>query len=370
MPKNIPKDLKIAVGHDDLTVPYAGGDKIFAAIAEIFPQADIFTSMITDQWRRRLSGRQIISTFMQKIPLKRKLQKALFLLYPIAFESIDLSDYDLVISSSSRFGHGVITKPETTHICYMHSPGRMFWEPERYFQDSPKLGKILSPLLSYLRLWDYTAAQRVDQFIANSENIARKIKKYYGREAAVIYPFVDLDRFKFAGGAAGSSGDYFLVVTRLAPWKRVDIAVQAAQEAGLPLKVVGSGPGLAHLKKLAGGKVEILGGVSDAELEELYRNCQAFIMTQEEDFGITALEAQALGKPVIAYGAGGALETVVEGKTGEFFSSQTAQALGAVLKKFKPGRYDPQACRAQAERFSQERFRKEILSLVGRSLNR
>jgi glycosyltransferase involved in cell wall biosynthesis len=354
-------DLKIAVGHDDLTVPYAGGEKVFAAIAETFPQADIFTSMITSSWRERLPGRKIATSFMQTIPLKRALQKALFMLYPLAFESFDLSDYDLVISSSSRFAHGVITRPETKHICYMHSPGRMFWEPDHYFGSNSRLKTLLTPALSYLRLWDHAAAQRVNQFIANSKNIAGKIKRYYGRDAEVVYPFVDLDRFKLGNA---KYGDYFLVVTRLAPWKKVDIAVAAANAVGAKLKVVGIGPDEKRLKKMAGPGVEILGGVPDGQATELFQNCSALIMTQEEDFGITSLEAQACGKPVIAYGAGGALETVVAGKTGEFFASQDAEALAKVLKKFDPKRYRPEDCRANAENFSKGRFQKELTRVV------
>jgi glycosyltransferase involved in cell wall biosynthesis len=379
-------DLKIAVGHDDLTVPYAGGEKVFAAIAETFPQADIFTSMITPWWANKVSNlnkartrsgiatpathdnasykRKIITSFMQRIPFKRKLQKALFMLYPLAFESFDLSDYDLVISSSSRFAHGVITRPETKHICYMHSPGRMFWEPESYFSDSPALGKILTPALSYLRLWDHAAAQRVNQFVANSKNIAGKIKRYYGRDAVVVYPFVDLERFKPGVGSQESGENYYLVVTRLAPWKRVEIAVEAANAVGAKLKVVGIGPDEKKLKKIAGPEVEILGGVPDDQATELFQNCSALIMTQEEDFGITSLEAQACGKPVIAYGAGGALETVVAGKTGEFFASQDAEALAKVLKKFDPKRYRPEDCRANAEKFSKGRFQKELTRVV------
>ena len=270
-------DLKIAVGHDDLTVPYAGGEKVFAAIAETFPQADIFTSMITPWWANKVSNlnkasneRRIITTFMQRIPFKRKLQKALFLLYPLAFESFDLSDYDLVISSSSRFAHGVITRPETKHICYMHSPGRMFWEPDHYFGSNSRLKTLLTPALSYLRLWDHAAAQRVNQFMANSKNVARKIKRYYGRDAEVVYPFVDLDRFKPINKSTSQPINYFLVVTRLAPWKKVDIAVAAANAVGAKLKVVGIGPDEKRLKALARSqepgamsKVEILGGIGD-----------------------------------------------------------------------------------------------------------
>jgi len=243
-------NLKIAVGADDLTAPYEGGGKIFAAIAEIFPQADIFTSMATPQRLEQLPGRKFLTTFMQKIPFKRKLQLPLAPFYPLAFESLDLSDYDLVISASARFAHGVITRPETKHVCFMHSPGRMFWEPERYFIDKPWLGKLLTPALSYLRLWDYTAAQRVDAFLANSQNIAIKIKRYYGREAVVVYPYVELERFTPTPAKEGE-GSYFFLLTRLVSWKRVDIAVEAAFRAGITLKIVGTGPDEKRLQGLA-----------------------------------------------------------------------------------------------------------------------
>ncbi|MEX1068249.1 MAG: glycosyltransferase, partial [Patescibacteria group bacterium] len=234
------------------------------------------------------------------------------------------------------------------------------------------LGRILSPALSYLRLWDYTAAQRVDQFVANSKNIANKIKRYYGREAEVVYPFVDLERFapRLENREQRVENSFFLVVTRLEPWKRVEIAVEAAKQAGVGLKVVGRGPDLKRLKALAKGRdrIEILGGVGDEELVKLYQNCTALVMTQEEDFGITSLEAQASGKPVIAYGAGGALETVAKGKTGDFFGEQTAESLASVLKGFKTEAYKQEDCRENAERFSKERFQKEILAIAERMI--
>ena len=390
------KNIKIAVGHDDLTVPYAGGEKVFMAIAEAFPKADIFTSMITPEWASKISNlnkdgtrseiatpasrdnvsyqRKIITTFMQSFPLKRKLQKPLFALYPLAFESLDLSDYNLVVSSSSRFAHGVITRPETKHICYMHSPGRMFWEPDFYFGPDSRLKTILTPILSYLRLWDHTAAQRVDQLIANSKNVAGKIRSYYGRDATVVYPFVDLERFKPGVGSHESGVEkYYLVVTRLASWKRVDIAVAAANAVGAKLKVVGIGPDIKRLQKLAQVKgkksdIEILGGEPDEKVTELFQNCVALIMTQEEDFGITSLEAQACGKPVIAYGRGGALETVVPGKTGEFFKEQTVDSLVEALKRFDPSKYRPEDCRKNAESFSKTRFQKELVEIASRAV--
>ncbi|MEX1061771.1 MAG: glycosyltransferase [Patescibacteria group bacterium] len=369
------KPLKIAVGCDDLTVPFEGGGKVFSAIAEIFPQADIFTSMGTPKRLAEFKNRKVLTTFMQKIPGKRSLQLALAPLYPLAFESLGFSDYDLVVSASARFAHGVITKPETKHVCFMHSPGRMFWEPEDYFGKGSKLKAILAPALSYLRLWDYTAAQRVDYFIANSQNVARKIKRYYGRESVVVHPFVELERFTPKKELEGEP--YFFLLTRLVSWKRVDIAVEAAFQAGIHLKIVGVGKDQKRLESLAKrlslgspgkGKVEFLGGAADAEVNDLFENCQAFIMTQEEDFGITPLEAQAAGRPVLAYGAGGALETVVEGKTGEFFKEQTADSLAALLRKFNSKKYDPRACRAQAEKFSKEIFQEKINSAVEEAL--
>ncbi len=391
-------NLKIALVHDDLT-QLGGGERVFLAIKDLFPKAAIYTSMASSEWVERLGGRRPHTSFMQKLPLKKKLERAYFPLYPLAFESFNFSDYDLVISSSSRFAHGIITRPETTHICYMHSPGRQFWEAHQYF-DHParkgsRLGSLLSPMLSYLRLWDRAAAQRVDYFIANSKNTARRIRKYYGRAAEVVYPFVDLERFALRSadseqliangkGKKAETTNYFLVVTRLVPWKRVDIAVKAinclntrmrgdSNGSNIRLIIVGDGPDRKRLEARSMnhesrgvGEVEFLGRVSDEELVELYRNCQALIMTQQEDFGITPLEAQAAGRPVIAYGAGGALETVLPGKTGEFFDEQTPEALAGVLRNFNPDDFDPADCRKQARRFSREAFEKNFMAQVER----
>jgi len=398
------KNLKVALVHDDFT-QFGGGESIFLAIKELFPTAAIYTSLVTKEWVKRIassqqsgaSSRKIFTSFMQKLPFKKKLQRAYFPLYPLAFESFDFSGFDLVISSSTRFAHGIITKPQTKHLCYMHSPGRMFWEPKSYFGEKSKLRILLSLALAYLRLWDFTAAQRVDQFLTNSKHTTAKIAKYYHREAKVIYPFVDLERFtpsvngtssplaisaipRFARNCKSSivNGEetinhlpltnYYLVVSRLTRWKRVDLAVKAALASNTPLKVVGDGPERSYLERLGKGRVEFLGWVSGEELAKLFAGCQALVMPQEEDFGITSLEAQASGRPVVAFKAGGALETIAVGKTGEFFYPQTVEALIFALKKFRAGRYDPQACRKNAERFSkhrfQEQFIKEVTALV------
>lgn len=365
--------LRIALVHDDL-VQNGGAEQIFLALIELFPNADIFTSMATKEWREKLGERRLVTSFMQALPFKEKLYRAYFPFDPLAFESFDLSGYDFVISHTTRFAFGVITKPETISISYVHNPGRMFWESGEYFGPDSRLKTFLSPLLSYFRLWDYTAAQRVDHFIANSKNISRKVKRFFGRDSSVIYPFVDLEKFKPADSRPelgvrsleSGAGDYFLVVTRLNRWKKVEIAIEAARRLGLHLKIVGTGPEMGKYKteKYKVGRIEFLGSVSSERLVRLYKNCRAFIITQEEDFGIAALEAQASGRSVVAYGAGGALETVVAGKTGEFFSPQTTEALIGVLKDFKPEKYDPKECRKNAERFSRERFEKEFLKIT------
>lgn len=375
------KDLKIALVHDDL-IQHGGAERLFEAMVEVWPEADVFTSMTT--WDRNPSGlddgwstRRVKTSFMQKLPFKEKLYRHYFPLYPLAFESFNLSEYDLVISSSSRFAHGVVTRPETLHICYMNSPGHMLWEPYGYFDSSP-LRFLTSPLVSYLRLWDYAAAQRVDHFIANAKTPQARIRKYYGRDSKIIYPFVDLTRFQ--GGtrqqALGNSGEkqtnayslvpnaYFLIVSRLAAWKRIDIAIEACNQLKLPLKIIGEGPDFQRLKSLAGPTVELLGRLTDEEVVRYYKNCRALIFPQKEDFGITPLEAQAAGRPVVALKAGGALETVVEGKTGEFFFPQTAECLTEVLKDFGPEKYQSGDCRQQAEEFSKERFQRELKAFV------
>jgi len=375
--------MKMALVHDDL-IQHGGAERLFEAMIEAFPQADIYTSMASEGWKLQIPNSKFQinpkfqfskfkTSFMQHLPLKEKLYRHYFPLYPLAFESFDLTDYDVVFSSSTRFAHGVITRPETIHICYMNTPPRMFWEPHDYFSSSA-LQLFGSPLLSYLRMWDYAAAQRVDYFMANSKTPQARIKKYYGRDSQIIYPFVELERFTKISNLKSQISNpqlktqnydgYYLIVSRLAPWKRIDVAIEACNWLKLPLKIVGEGPDRSRLEKLAGPTVELLGRLTDEEVVRYYQNCHALIFPQKEDFGITPLEAMACGKPVIAFRAGGALETVIEGRTGEFFSPQTAEALGEVLKNFNALKYQGGDCRAQAEKFSKERFQTEIKSFV------
>jgi glycosyltransferase involved in cell wall biosynthesis len=357
--------MKVALVHDYLN-QMGGAERVVMALHEIFPDAPIYTS-IYDPDRVDPAFRQmdIRTTFMQKLPLVTKHHQPYLPFYPFAMESLDLRGYDLVLSSSSAFAKGVITKPGTTHICYCHTPMRWCWNYAEYVERE-QLGKmarsILPFLITGLRIWDQTSATRVDHFIANSPVIAERIAKYYRRESVVIPPPVDAARFPF--DPATQPEDYFLSVGRLIPYKRVDLAIQACNMLGLPLVVIGNGRDEEPLKKLAGPTIRFTGRLSDEEVLHYFSHCRAFLFPGEEDFGITPLEAQASGRPVIAYGAGGALASVVEGVTGLFFREQTAKSLAAVLASFDEREFDPQTIRNHALEFDLPRFQRRILQFI------
>jgi glycosyltransferase involved in cell wall biosynthesis len=357
--------MKVALVHDYLN-QMGGAERVVMALHEIFPDAPIYTS-IYDPDRVDPAFRQmdIRTTFMQKLPLVTKHHQPYLPFYPFAMESLDLRGYDLVLSSSSAFAKGVITKPGTTHICYCHTPMRWCWNYAEYVERE-QLGRmarsILPFLITGLRIWDQTSATRVDHFIANSPVIAERIAKYYRRESVVIPPPVDAARFPF--DPATQPEDYFLSVGRLIPYKRVDLAIQACNMLGLPLVVIGNGRDEEPLKKLAGPTIRFTGRLSDEEVLHYFSHCRAFLFPGEEDFGITPLEAQASGRPVIAYGAGGALASVVEGVTGLFFREQTAKSLAAVLASFDEREFDPQTIRNHALEFDLPRFQRRILQFI------
>jgi glycosyltransferase involved in cell wall biosynthesis len=280
-------------------------------------------------------------------------------------ESLDLRGYDLVLSSSSAFGKGVITKPETMHICYCHTPMRWCWNYREYVEREQLGGmarRVLPFLITGLRVWDQTSAMRVDHFIANSPVVAERIAKYYRREAVVIPPPVEAQRFPF--DPATQLEDYFLIVSRLIPYKRIDLAIEACNRLQLPLVIIGSGRDEARLRRMAGPTIRFTGRLSDEEVLHYYTHCRAFLFPGEEDFGITPLEAQAAGRPVIAYGAGGALASVVEGVTGLFFREQTAESLTTALAAFDERQFDPQAIRNHALEFDLPRFHRRILQFI------
>ncbi|PJC69393.1 glycosyltransferase family 4 protein [candidate division WWE3 bacterium CG_4_8_14_3_um_filter_42_11] len=365
--------MKIAIVHDYLN-QYGGAERVLEVIHQIWPEAPIFTSLIDYQKMEKqgfnFKGKDIRTSFMQKLPFRKSLANSYYLpLYPLAFEKFDLTGFDVVLSVTSFAAKGVITKPETTHICYCCTPTRHLWHSQEYLSHHSHVKGIhkplLYPILNYLRIWDLVAASRVDYFLTISKAVQRRLKRIYHREAEVIYPPVNLTRFlKLKLLKTDSKKGFFLIVSRLGGHKRVDLAIEAFNRLKLPLKIIGDGPQEKRYRKMAGQNIEILGRLPDERVDYFYQNCLGFIYPQEEDFGITALEAQAAGKPVIAFKKGGALETIIEGQTGIFFEQQTVPDLTAAINQFHRLNFNPEKCRAQARNFSEEKFRQAIKSSV------
>ncbi|NPA90975.1 MAG: glycosyltransferase family 4 protein [Chloroflexi bacterium] len=356
--------MKVALVHDWLN-QMGGAENVLEVFVDMFPHAPIYTS-IFDPKRVSPTYREwdIRVSWMNKLPGVGKHHQLYLPFYPLAFESFDLSGYDLVISNKSAFAHSVITPPETVHISYCLTPTRFLWQYASY-RRREGIGRVanalLQPILTWQRQFDRLAADRVDHFVAISREVQARIRKFYRRESVIIHPPVDTRRFR---PASRPPGDYFLVVSRLIPYKRVDLAVEACTRLHLPLIVVGDGRDRKALERMAGPTVTFLGRVSQEELVELMQGARAFLFPGVEDFGIAPVEAMACGRPVIAYAGGGALDTVVPGVTGEFFHEQRVESLMDVLRDFDPFRYDPLACRAQAEKFDTTVFRQKFLAFV------
>ena len=363
LPANL-RSLRVALVHDYLNQP-GGAETVVEVFTRMFPEAPLYTSTydakrMPEYWR----SVDIRTSALQRISPSVRLVKALTPLYPAAFESFDLSAYDLVLSSTTTFAKGVITRPETCHVCYLNNSTRFLWAYHDYMRHEslPRAAKSLLPwIASPIRVWDYAAAQRVDCFIAGSYNAARRIWKYYRRESDVLQPPIDANRFHLSPNPEA----YFLVVARLQPYKRIDLAVQACTALGLPLHVVGDGPDRGRLEKLAGPSVRFLGRLPDGAVANQLSRCRALIWPGEEDFGLAPLEAQASGRPVIAFGAGGALETVREGETGIFFHENTVQSLVAALSSFSDS-FDPALLRRHAMRFDRGAFVERLYQLLSR----
>ncbi len=358
--------MKIALVHDYL-VQYGGAERVLEAFTEIWPYAPIYTLLHDPEaMHGKFADKRIYTSFLQRSRFARKHHRLFPPLMPVAIESFDFSQYDVVLSDSSSYAKGIITRPETLHISYVHTPMRYAWDDcQKYTQDFgfPRFIKQLVPFfMNPIRLWDKASADRVDHFIANSEFVRARIAKYYRKEATVIHPPVDVARFHVAG--PGEQRDYFLMVGRLIAYKRHDIAIEAFNRLKLPLKIIGRGPELERLKKLAGPTIEFLGRVPDEELPKYYAECQAFIFPQEEDFGIVAEEAFASGRPVIAYRGGDIVEHLAEGKMGEFFDVQSADSLVAAVQRFQTKHYDAAVIRASAERFDKALFQATIRNSV------
>lgn len=361
-------DLRVAIVVDYLN-QYGGAERVLEAILAIFPQADIFTS-IYDHRRFPSQSRIRRSTVKTSLPnpghLTNLLAKYLTFLYPFVFESFDLSRYDLVISSGTIWAKGVKTRPDQLHVFYCHTPPRFLYgyPSETSRRQSWYYRPLMIVLDHCLRIWDFNTAQKPNFILTNSQNVRRRIQKFYRRPATVIYPPVTLAKIESQEENV-QRRDYFLVVSRLSTYKNIDLAIEACNRLKLPLKIAGVGKEAARLKRLAGGTVEFLGFVEENELAQLYRGCRAFLYTTlDEDFGLTPLEANAHGKPVIALRSGGVVETMIENQTALFFGEPKVESLTAGLKNFDERCFRAEDCRANAQRFGPERFQKEFKEFI------
>ncbi|MCB1907314.1 MAG: glycosyltransferase family 4 protein [Rhodocyclaceae bacterium] len=367
-----PRPLRVAVVHDWLTA-CAGGERVLEQILHIWPGADLFAvvDFLSDEDRRQLHGKRATTTFVQRLPWARRRYRAYLPLMALAIEQLDLGRYDLVISSSHAVAKGVITGPDQLHVSYVHSPMRYAWDLQHQYLAEARLTRgIRSALarlvLHYMRIWDLRSANGVDRFVANSDFIARRIRKVYRRDAEVVHPPVNIDRFSLRE----DKEEFYFTASRMVPYKKMPLIIEAfSRMPGRQLVVVGDGPEFERARAAAGPNVRLLGYQGNEALVDHMQRARAFVFAAEEDFGITPVEAQACGTPVIAYGKGGALETVVgdgEHRTGLFFGEQTVDEICRAVERFEAiaPAIDARACRANAERFAEARFRTEFQRVV------
>lgn len=355
--------LRVAIVHDWLN-QIGGAEDVLEALVELFPGAPVYTSIYYPEAMPE-SYRQwdIRTTWMDRLPGIHRQHQPYLLLYPLAFGGLDLQDYDLVISNKSAFCFGVRTPPGTCHICYCLTPTRFVWDFYSYVNREQVDGAasgLVRPFLGWMRRWERQAADRIDAFVAISDEIQKRVQRCYGRESDVIYPPVDTQRF----APVDRQDDYFLIVSRLIPYKRIDLAVRAFTQLGFPLKISGDGRDRESLQAIAGPNVQFLGYVHNEDLGQLMARCRAFVFPGLEDFGITPVQAMAAGRPVIAYAGGGALDYVVEGVTGTFFHEQTPESLVDAVRRFDARGFDPATIRAHAKQFDTDVFKSQILAFI------
>ena len=365
--------MKLAIVHDYLN-QMGGAENVLLVLHDLFPEAPIYTSIYAPALvHPAFRAMDVRTTFMQHLPLVHTHHQAYLPVFPFAFESLDLREYDVVLSMSSAWSKNVVTRPDTCHVNYCLTPMRFAWSFEEYAtrEGLPQWQQtVLLPVITGLRLWDSNGANRVDAFAAISDAVARRIEKYYRRTAEVIYPPVDTSAYAYSGGG-GADGGYFLVVSRLLGYKRIDLAIEGCRLAGVPLKILGAGRDRERLERVAqvsGADVEFLGYVDGATKRRYLEHCRGFIFPSEEDFGIAPLEATAAGRPVVAYAAGGALDTVLDGHTGVLFYEQSPEALGRAIKRVESLSWDRAAIAAHATTFGVEAFKTRLATFVAQSV--
>lgn len=365
--------MKIAIIHDWLVI-YAGAEKVLEQILLLYPEADLYSlvDFLPKDGRNFILNKEVHTSFIQKLPFAKKKYRNYLPLMPLAIEQFDLSNYDLIISSSYAIAKGVLTNSHQLHICYCHTPIRYAWGLYHQYLKESGLdkglkGRIAKLILHYIRMWDTTTSNRVDHFAASSKHIAKRIKRVYGRDTTVIYPPVDVDNFQLHA----TKEDFYLTASRMVPYKKIGIIVEAfSKMSDKRLVVIGDGPTFKNVKKMAKKNIELLGYQKDDVLKEYLQKARTFICAAEEDFGILPVEAQACGTPVIAYGRGGVLETIVENKTGIFFKEQSVESLMDAVGDFEKNqnKFDPYEIRKNAERFNKERFKREFKEFVEKVL--
>jgi glycosyltransferase involved in cell wall biosynthesis len=362
------RPLRVAIVHYWL-VGLGGGEKVVQEILQIYPQADVFTLIDDPSFSREfLPGTKITTSFLQHIPFAKKLHRKLLPLMPAALENLDLSGYDLIISSESGPAKGVMPPLGAVHVCYCHSPMRYVWDQyHEYMREAGLLARIvLRSVVARLRVWDFATSMRVDRFAANSNHIARRIGQFYRRDATVIHPPVDISAF----APAPRKSDYYLITGRHVGYKRIDLAIAACEKLGRKLVITGAGPDTDRLRKLAGPNTTFVGQCSFQDLARYYGEARAFLMPGQEDFGIAPVEAMASGTPVIAYAYGGALDTVVPGISGLLFDDQSQESLAAAITRFEAceSDFDPDAIAAHAQSFGRDVFRSRFAAFVEEAL--
>ncbi len=359
--------MKVALVHDHLNQA-GGAERVLERLHRIFPDAPIYTAILDREtlWPG-LRDADIRTSWMQRFPGILKHYRAYLPFYPLAIQGFDLREYDLVISSSSSFAKGAVVRPDAVHICYCHTPMRFVWDYDRYVEREEfgiLAGVILPGLIWVLKKWDVYTANRPQLFVANSSAVAARIASHYGRDSEIVFPPVGVERYS----AVDRVDDYYLIVSRLVPYKRLDLAISAFNSMRRRLLVIGEGPDRRALQRIAGPTVEFLGHRPDREVAEHYARCRGLVFPGVEDFGITPLEANASGRPVIAYAAGGALDTVIDGQTGVLFREQTVAGLETAVARSEAIAWDPDVLRLHAERFNEAAFSARMSTVVDRAL--